>query len=105
MQIPVAIEPIGDGQFRAQSFPPFPAVADGSTRDEAVSKVQAEVNKQVEHGREIVMVEVRAAVENPWLKMAGRLQDDPLFDEWRAEVEAYRRQCDLEAGIDYKERP
>lgn len=105
MQIPIAIEPIGDGQFRAQSFPPFPAVANGSTRDEAVSKVQAEVNKQVEQGKEVVMVEVGAKADNPWLRMAGRLKDNPLFDEWRAEVEAYRRQCDIEAGIEYKDRP
>ena len=75
-------------------------MADGSTRDEAVSKVQAEVNKQVEQGKEVVMVEVGAKAENPWLRMAGRLKDDPLFDEWRAQVEAYRRQCDVEAGIE-----
>lgn len=46
------------------------------------------------------MVEVGTNAENPWLKMAGRLKDNPLFEEWRAEVEAFRRQCDVEAGID-----
>jgi len=105
MQIPIAIEPIGDGQFRAHSFPPFTAAAEGGTRDEAVLKVQAELAKQVDEGKEVVIVEVGTNAENPWLKMAGRLKDNPLFDEWRAEVEAYRRQCDIEAGVEYDERP
>ena len=105
MQIPVAIEPTGLGGFRAESASPFTAVAEGSTREEAVSKVRAELNKQLEQGKEVVMVEVGTNAENPWLKMAGRLKDNPLFDEWRAEVEAYRRQCDIEAGVEYDERP
>src|SRR5688572_10052703 len=104
MQIPVAIEPIGDGQFRAQSFPPFPAVADGSTRDEAVSKVQAEVNKQVEQGKEVVMVEVPAKEPNPLMAMAGWLKDDPLYDAWHAEIREYRRQLDIAEGIETGEQ-
>jgi hypothetical protein len=105
MQVPISIEPTGLGGFRAQSVPPFTAVAEGSTREEAVSKVRAELNKQLEQGKEVVMVEVGTKEENPWLKMAGRLKDNPLFDEWRAEVEAYRRQCDSEAGVEYDEQP
>lgn len=104
MQIPVAIEPIPLGGFRAESAPPFTVVAEGSTREEAVAKVRDELNKQLERGKEIVMVEVGSAAENPWLRMAGRLKDSPIFDEWRAEVEAYRRQCDIDAGIEYEER-
>lgn len=105
MQIPVAVEPTSMGGFRAQSASPFPAVAEGNTRDEAVSKVRDELNKQLEQGKEIVMVELGTKAANPWLARAGWLKDDPLFDEWRAEVEAYRRQCDKEAGVEYDEQP
>ena len=100
MQIPVVIEPLGDGQFRAQSFPPFPAEAHGNSRDDAVSKVRAEVNKQVEQGKEVVMVEVGVKPENPWSRIAGSLKDNPLLEEWKAEMEAFRKQCDIEAGIE-----
>lgn len=99
MQIPVAIEQLGDGQFRAHSFPPFKSVAEGRTRDEAIVKVRDELNKEIAAGK-VVIVDVPTKEENPWLKMAGSLKDNPLYDEWRAEVEAYRRQCDVEAGID-----
>ncbi len=105
MQIPISVEPTSSGQFRAQGFPPFTAVAEGNTRDEAVSKVRDELNRQLEQGKEIVIVEVGPTTENPWLQMGGWLKDDPLFDEWREEVEAYRRKCDIEAGVEYDERP
>ena len=100
MQIPVAIEPIGDGQFRAHSFPPFTAVAEGRTSDEAVSKVRAELDKELAAGKQIVMVEVPAKEPNPIMAMAGWLKDDPLYDEWQEEIRKYRRQCDIEAGIE-----
>jgi hypothetical protein len=105
MHVPVSIEPTAHGGFRAQSLPPFTAVAEGKTSEEAISKVRAELSKEIEAGKRIVMVEVGTKEDNPWLKMAGWRKDDPQFDEWRAEVEAYRRQCDIEAGIEYDERP
>jgi hypothetical protein len=37
---------------------------------------------------------------NTWLRMAGWLKDDPLFDEWKAAVEEYRRQCDVRDGVE-----
>jgi hypothetical protein len=105
VQIPVVVESVGSEHFRAQSLPPFTAVAEGTTKEEAVSKVRDELHKQIEEGKDVVMVEVETKAENPWLKIAGRMKDDPLFDEWRAEVEAYRRQCDVEAGVDYDAGP
>lgn len=104
MQIPVSVEAIPLGGFRAESSPPFTVVAVGSTRDEAVAKVRDELNKQLDQGK-IVMIEVGPNAENPWLKMAGTLKDNPIVDEWRAAVEEYRRQRDIEDGIEYQERP
>ena len=102
MQIPVAIESTPLGGFRAESAGPFTVVAEGRTREEAVTKVRDELHRYLEQGK-VVMIDVNVTPENPWLKLIGRLKNNPLFDEWRTEVEAYRRQCDVEAGIDYKE--
>lgn len=104
MQIPVAIEPIGDGQFRAHSFPPFTAVAEGRTREEAVSKVRAELSKEVESGKRVVMVDVNAKGENPWLAMAGWLKNDPLYEAWQAEIREYRRELDRDEGVALEEK-
>lgn len=104
MQIPVAIEPTSMGGFRAESMPPFGVVAEGNTREEAVSKIEAELNKQVEQGK-VMMVEVRGKANNPWSRIAGSLKDNPLLGEWKAAMEEFRKQCDREAGIDLGERP
>ena len=104
MQIPVVVESIGSGRFRAQSVPPFTAVAEGTTSEEAILNVRAEISKQIEAGKRVVMVEIPATEENPWLAIAGSLKDNPLFDEWQAAIEEYRRQCDIEAGIEPRER-
>ena len=105
MQINIAIQPTPLGGFRAESADPFKVVVEGNTREEAVAKIRDQLNKQIEGGKEALTVEVSTAADNPWLKLIGRQKDNPLFDEWRAEVEAYRRQCDVDAGIEYKEQP
>jgi len=104
MQIPVVVEPIGANQFRAQSVPPFTAVAEAGTSDEAISKVRAELKKEIEGGKRIVMVEVGAKEENPWLAMAGWLKDDPMFDEWQAAIQEHRTERNIEDGIETNER-
>ena len=100
MQIAVAVEPIPLGGFRAESAPPFKVIAEGSTREEAVAKVRAEVGKQMERGKQVVMIEIGPSAENPYLAAAGSLKDNPLFDEWQAAIQEYRHQCDIEAGIE-----
>jgi hypothetical protein len=104
MQIPVAIEPTGLGGFRAQSVPPFTAVAEGNTREEAVSKVRDELNRQLAEGKDVVMVEVDVKKENPWLRIAGSLKGNPLYDEWQAAIKENRRQQDIEDGIETGDR-
>ena len=34
--------------------------------------------------------------EDPWVKYAGMFKDDPDFDDFLAEMEAYRREIDTE---------
>jgi hypothetical protein len=104
MQIPVVIEPVGSGQFRAKGMSPFTAVAEGATSGEALAKLREQLNKEIEAGMQIVMLDVPSKEANPWLAMAGSLKDNPLLDEWKAEMEEYRHQCDVEAGIDLSER-
>jgi len=102
MQIPVLVEPVGQGRFKASSVRPFASVAEGSTHEEVIAKIRVELAKEVEAGKSIVMVDVPTKEENPWLRIAGSLKDCPLFDEWREAVEEYRRQCDIDAGVDYE---
>ena len=36
--------------------------------------------------------------DDPWVKYAGMFKDDPDFDDFLAEMEAYRREIDAEIG-------
>ena len=49
---------------------------------------------------EVVRVESANSNDPPWAKFIGDLQDDPLVDVCRECVEEYRRQRDVEAGIE-----
>jgi hypothetical protein len=104
MQIPVVVEPVGSGQFRAQGFPPFAAFAEGRTSDEAVSKLREQFQNEIKAGKQVVMVDVPMVEDNPWLKIAGSLKDNPLLDEWKAAMEEFRHERDIDAGIDLSER-
>lgn len=42
---------------------------------------------------EIVIIEI-GKLEHPWLKGAGMFKDDPTYDDFLAEIEAYRREVD-----------
>jgi hypothetical protein len=48
------------------------------------------------NGAKLIALEV-PATDNPWIRIEGVYQDDPLFDEWQAAIAEYRRQADLEA--------
>jgi hypothetical protein len=41
--------------------------------------------------------------EHPWMKFAGMYEDNPLFDEVLADIEAYRRELDEEMEAYYRQ--
>lgn len=90
MRIPVLVEPVPGKGYRARAGEPFALEAEGSTRDEALSKLRELMTRRIESGAEIVSVEVPAD-ENPWVSFAGMFRGDPLFDEWQAVI-AERRE-------------
>src|SRR2546423_14797814 len=81
----------GDG-YRATPLLFPDCVAVGTTRDEALANLTRALNERLSQG-EIVTVEV-GEPEHPWQKGAGMFQDDPDFNDYLAEIEAYRRERD-----------
>jgi predicted RNase H-like HicB family nuclease len=84
-------------QTAADSFKATPlkfpdCVAVGKTRDEALANLKTALDARLSQG-EIVTVEV-GEPEHPWLKGAGMCKDDPTYDDFLAEIEAYRREVD-----------
>lgn len=75
----------------------------GKTRQEALLRLQDMVNALLAEA-EIIPVKIRSTQsDNPWSKLAGKLKDNPLFDEVLANIEAYRRELDAEQEAYYRE--
>jgi hypothetical protein len=104
MQIPVIVEALGQDQFRAEAASPISLVAEGKSSEEAVQNLRARIEHEFSNGRQIVMLDVSLPQEHAWLKYVGHLKDDPLFDEWQTAIQEYRRQRDIEDGIETDER-
>ena len=98
MQITVLLEPMNGKGFRATGAQPFGLSAEGATREEALGKLQQEVQDRLKNGAEVVSLEV-SDNDNPWLKAAGMYKDDPVFDEWQQAIAEYRDQ--IEKDDDY----
>ena len=96
MEIPVLIEKVPGDRFRATGGLGFSA--EGSTRQEAFQKLRAQLNDRISAGAEVVPLQL-AAPEHPWLRFAGTLRDDPLYDEWRAAIAERRMRIDADADI------
>ena len=93
MQIPVLVEPVANNGFRAKTGEPLPLSADGATADEAVRNLRVAMDRHLKNGKQLLSVDV--AAENPWLAMAG-VHDpkDPLIQEWKKEMAAYRQEVE-----------
>src|SRR5688572_14215701 len=97
MQLPILIEPIDGGRFRARSGEPLALMTEGATAHEALTALQAALREQLRSGARLGAVDVEnGSVSAP----AGPLQLDPLpEDDWffqtmREAIEENRRRED-----------
>ena len=92
MQIPILVEPIDGGRFRARTGAPFDIVVEGETRLEAVRGVEDALRERQRNGTELYWSEVS---ETPSVgKYAGMLLDDDLTKRYLEAVDEYRKKCD-----------
>jgi hypothetical protein len=93
MQIPVLVERTGRNGYRAQGMEPFALSAKGATREEALAKLRAKIEKRLKNGAELVGLEVGRPAD-PWMEFAGMFKNDPWIEDWKRSIEEYRRQVD-----------
>lgn len=74
-------------------------VAEGQTEEEAVAKAKATLSQWLAQGK-VVTVELEhdlpEQADNPWLKICGKYKDDPTWEDFQANIAAYRRQLNEE---------
>jgi hypothetical protein len=93
MQIPVMIEPVTGNGYRAVGAGVGTLSAEGPTAEDALQRFRELLAARLAAGLRVVTVEVPDA-GNAWPKLAGMYKDDPLFEEWRKAMAAYRLQVE-----------
>jgi predicted RNase H-like HicB family nuclease len=100
MQYQVLIESQSDRRFVASVLGIPNCVAEGTSKEEAITKAKMALTEIMAHG-EWVTIEVEPPTKNqesdPWLKHFGIFANDPTFEDFMNEVETYRQQVDDEA--------
>ncbi len=97
MEIPVLLMPVNGNQFRAKSGEPLSITTEGSSREEALSKLRQQLENLLGSGAEITTVRV---CEHPLARFAGMFKDDPLFEKCLIEMAENRDRADQEEGIE-----
>lgn len=75
-------------------------VIEEDSRDAALLQIKDQLAEYLSQPPEVVQIELDSTLEHedhPWLKFAGMWADDPTWDDFIAEVEAYRQQIDKAA--------
>lgn len=93
MEIPILVEPMPGGGFRARSADPLGFTAQGDTPDAALHQLRDLIAARAASGAIWTTIDVPDPKYGPH-PGAGIYRDDPLFDRWRAEIEAYRQQVE-----------
>jgi predicted RNase H-like HicB family nuclease len=93
MQIPILIEPIAGNGYRARGGEPLALSAEGATREEALAKLQEQLQARLRNGAEIVPLE-SGPQAHPLAKFVGMFKDDPGIEDWKKSMAQYRRKID-----------
>jgi len=90
MQIPILIEPIALGRFRARAGEPFMGCAEGDTASEAARSLQQLLAERVQNGAQYAMVNVPNANTESSIYFSPLPDDDWFFRTMREEIEKNR---------------
>lgn len=112
MQYQVLVRQPAKSHFVASVVGLANVVADGKTETEAINKVKAALADELENAK-VMTIELepkhslqskhsyengdnytRGGKDDPWIKRAGAFKDDPTWDDFLAEIAAYRKEID-----------
>jgi predicted RNase H-like HicB family nuclease len=98
MQYQVFVQTDSPTKYRASILGIPDCTAEGNTKEEAIANARTVLEHQLTQG-ELVTIDLETVVtqDDPWLKHMGLFADDPTFDDFTAEMAAYRQEIDTEA--------
>ena len=103
MQIPILIEPLPGNRFRAKSTTALPLMVEGNSAEESLRLWHDTFSSVIPVDAEVVAVGFPVSPTQqlpPFAKFIGTLKNDQIVELWREGVAEYRRQRDIEDGIE-----
>jgi len=98
MRISTVVEPIPGRGYRASCGQPFDLSAEGTTIEEAVGVLKAQVQGRIDSGARIVDFDVQED-DHGIAASAGMFRDNRLFAQWQEAIADYRRRVDEDPNI------
>ena len=92
MQIPILVEPIEGGRYRARAGEPFVCCAEGDTKVEAFQALERQLKERLRDG---LLLTVELPLSRPELLYSGIYDpNDQISKDLREAIAEYRRQVD-----------
>jgi predicted RNase H-like HicB family nuclease len=95
MQYQILIQNPSDDPFQASVVGIPNCTVQATTKEAAIALAKTALQQQLNQG-ELVTINLEAATHeppvDPWIKHMGIFADDPMFDDFLAEIAAYRQQ-------------
>ncbi len=98
MQYQVFIQTDSPNKYRASILGIPDCTAEGHTKEEAIANARTALEHQLTQG-ELVTIDLETPQSDPWLKHMGLFANDPTFDDFTAEMAAYRQEIDTETIV------
>ena len=98
MQLLILIERVAGNGYRARGGEPLPLVAEGATREEALTRLKEQMQARLRDGTELISLDVGAA-PHPLSEFAGMFKEDPYFDEVLEIMADNRRKMDRDPKV------
>lgn len=71
----------------------------GKTEEETLDNVRQIVTNRLQQAKFVTLDIQTDETNDPWMKFAGIWENDPTFDDFQAEITAYRRELDEQGGV------
>ena len=96
ISIPFLVEPTANNAYRATALD---CHAEAQTADEAEARLREQVVERLRFGAKLGTFQFTSTLplpseEPPYMKFAGDMKDDPLFDEWVEAMQENRRRTE-----------
>jgi predicted RNase H-like HicB family nuclease len=71
-------------------------IIEEDSREEAIAQIKAQLSEYLSQPPEVIQIDLETVTHSghPWVQFAGMWADDPTWDDFMVEVEAYRQEMD-----------